>query len=203
MDQMKFATEYHKNKVAGIQLVSVFVLSLAVVIYLAATDTTTTSTEQQGGTQVFNVVPDVGNRHNPHKAWNDTPTIGMINGFKGTEAPANATSYPVTTPVPGGLQPDNPRVCATPTGYLAAMVKAWNNEDRHGLIESDGIIIDMGHPGAGGFYDTNGDGCCDTFCRRVVKGGWWSCVDPNTITSQYDAGKPRGTLCMQYGKRDV
>lgn len=197
--------EPSRNRAVGMVMVSVFVASCAAVAYLMSQQQRNATSEekekQTADTSVHNVVPHVGNRDNLNKAWNDTPTIGMMQGSRGTAAPSNATSAAVTTPVPGGLEPDDPRTCALPTGYLAAIVKAWNAGDKHGLVESEGIIVDMGHPGAGGFYDTNGDGCCDTYCRRVVKGGWWSCIDPNTITSQYEAGKPRGTICSKYGKR--
>ena len=149
---------------------------------------------------VSNLVPAVGNEGNPNKAWNDTPTIGMLAGVAGTEAPASAHDPTATTPVPGGLPVTGPLFCPVPTGYLQAIVNAWNKGFHTGMVHSDGVVVDMGHEG-GAFYDTTGNGCCDTYCRRVVKGGWWSCVDPYMVGTQYDAGIPRGIKCEAYGKR--
>lgn len=147
-----------------------------------------------------NVVPSVGNVLDINKAWNDTPTEGMFRGIKGTIAPANATGESSPTPVPGGLPVTDDNYCAVPTGFLGAAVKAWEQNKRQGLVMVDGVKIDMGQPGGNQFYDTNGDGCCDTYCRRVVKGGFWSCITPQSVTTQYDASKPTGTPCSHYGR---
>lgn len=143
------------------------------------------------------VKPQVGNRGDPDKAWNDTPTIGMLMG--NVNNPENLHQRQVRQPDQSDLVPKTARVCHVPTGYLGAIVKAWEKGKRTGLVESQNIIVDMGQEG-GGFYDTNGDGCCDEYCRRVVKGGWWSCINPQTVTTQYKSGLPRGRKCDHYGK---
>lgn len=153
-----------------------------------------------GGAKVLNVVPHVANMGDTGKAWNDTPTRGMMQGILGTEAPG-VESEPQTTAAPGGMPVNKPLYCAVPTGYLEGIVNAWDRGAREGLVQSNGLTVDMGHPGQNGFYDTTGDGCCDTYCRRVVKGGYWSCVTPNTITTQYTQMNPKGTLCARYGKQ--
>ena len=147
-----------------------------------------------------NVVPSVGNVLNPKKAWNDTPTDGMLRGIKGTMAAAGATGPSSETPAPGGLPVTKDNYCAVPTGFLGKIVKAWESGAREGIVIVDGVNIDLGHPGGNNFYDTTGSGCCDTYCRRVVKGGYWSCVGPNTGTTQYEAGKPTGRPCSHYGR---
>ncbi len=148
---------------------------------------------------VANVVPAVGNQFNKNKAWNDTPTDGMLRGIKGTEAP-NVETSPASTEAPGGMPVDKLIYCPVPTGYLEAIVNAWDSGKREGLQQINGLIADMGH-GEGAFYDTSWDGCCDTYCRRVVKGGYWSCVTPQMVTTQYTQMNPKGTKCDRYGKR--
>ena len=150
-----------------------------------------------------NVVPSVGNILNRRKGWNDTPTVGMLNGVKGTKAPADIEGNSSATPVPGGLPVTDSNYCAVPTGFLGRIVKAWERGDRNGIVNVDGVLTDMGHPGGNQFYDTTGNGCCDTFCRRVVKGGYWSCVTPQTVTTQYTAMNPTGSPCSHYGRNST
>lgn len=84
--------------------------------------------------------------------------------------------------------------CSMPTGFLLAMARAWQDGKTQGIVPRDGIEdLDMGYDGA--WYDASGLGCCDTYCRKVVRGGYWSCIDPYTVTTQYKAGKPRGVQC--------
>ncbi len=152
-----------------------------------------------------NIVSLVGNQGDPAKAWNDTPTVGMVSGGGGTLAPMmDGPAY--MSPkgsllAPGGLPPGSPLACRMPTGYLLQMAKCWQEGKTEGIHLSAGLEIDMGH-GDGAFYDTIGDGCCDTFCRRVMRGGYWSCISPNSITTQYTQATPRGTKCNGYGRHD-
>lgn len=147
-----------------------------------------------------NVVPSVGNVLNRDKAWNDTPTIGMLGGIHGTLAPSVDNSKGSSSSSPGGLPVTQDNYCAVPTGFLGMVVKAWESGKRDGLVLVDGVKIDLGHPGGNAFYDTDGSGCCDTYCRRVVKGGFWSCISPTTVNTQYEARKPTGRPCSYYGR---
>lgn len=158
--------------------------------------------KQEGGIPAVNIVPSIGNINNPNKAWNDTPTIGMFDGYKGTMAPNYDPPLPgtVTTAAPDGLPATPDNYCAVPTGFLGKIVRAREQGLTSGLFEFEGVELDLGHPGGNQFYDTNGDGCCDTYCRRVVKGGYWSCITPQMVTTQYDAMQPRGTPCTHYGR---
>lgn len=147
------------------------------------------------------VTASVGNRDNIDIAWNSTPTDGM---FSNTTAPAVSPLPPTTydeKDLGGGLS-DPVEKCSVPTGFLAAMVNAWSEGKREGIVSQDGIpFLDMGIDGA--WYDAYGLGCCDTYCRKVTKGGYWSCIDPQIVGTQYKAGKPRGIKCtgMNYGQR--
>jgi hypothetical protein len=192
-----------KNRAVGMLIIVVFLGSVIILIEFASgagyKPIENMGADGTGSANETNVVPDVGNRGNTSKAWNDTPTTGMMRGAMGTKAPAGVHERGITTPVPAGIPVPDPKFCAVPTGYLRAIAMAWNNEQRTGIVESNGVLVDMGHEG-GSFYDTDGDGCCDTYCRRVIKGGWWSCVDPRSITTQYTESVPRGSKCMAYGK---
>lgn len=141
-----------------------------------------------------NVVPLVENRSNIHKGISDTPTLGMLAGVTDTTAPAE-TAPAIVIPTPGGFDSEHSKFCANPTGFLLAIKNAYDKGDRFGLVRSDNVVVDMGHAGSGAFYDTNGDGCCDTYCRKVIKGGNWSCISPQSITTQYETSLPRGTKC--------
>lgn len=149
---------------------------------------------------VPHVTASVGNVDNPGLAWNDTPTVGM---FSSTSAPVLPIEEPARlkeSRLPNQQQFVPAARCSMPTGFLLAMARAWNEGKREGIIEMNGIPdLDMGSNG--GWYDTSDTGCCDTYCRITTKGGYWSCVSPSTPTSQYEEGKPRGTMCQSYGNR--
>lgn len=154
-------------------------------------DTGNLQQDNKGGE---NVVPLVENRGNIDKAINDTPTVGMMAGVSNTTAPAK-TAPAIMAPSPGGFESQHSKFCENPTGFLLAIKNAFDRGDKSGLVRSDNVVVDMGHDGSGAFYDTDGDGCCDTYCRKVIKGGNWSCVSPHSITTQYEASLPRGTKC--------
>ena len=136
--------------------------------------------------------------------WNDTPTIGMTGEYDKQINPVtneinNEAIDPTfaSTPVPDGMPPISPKYCTTPTGFLMRIVQAYNKGLRNGIVTISGVSIDMGSEGA--FYDRWGDGCCDSYCRIVTNGKYWSCVDPSSRTSQYIQSYPRGRKCEKYG----
>lgn len=154
---------------------------------------------QTTGVANENLSATVGNQGNPNLAWNSTPTYGMFSETTAPAAPNRPTQYS-DSQIGGGLEDPVAR-CAVPTGFLAAMVNAWSTGKRNGVVSQDGIPeLDMGFEGA--WYDASGLGCCDTYCRKVTKGGYWSCIDPQTVATQYKASKPRGIMCPgNYGQR--
>jgi hypothetical protein len=149
--------------------------------------------------------------------WNDTPTIGMTGEYQAhtmamttkpdiisvedaapTSTPTPTTATQTTTPAPDGLPVDSPKYCTTPTGFLMLAVQAYDQGLTQGIVNMNGVDIDMG-VGNGAFYDRWGDGCCDAYCRVVSNGKYWSCIGPETRTSQYLQSKPRGRKCTKYG----
>ena len=179
--------------VAVVIFIIVFVIGTAAIFYRygAAFQSTAAASE--------NLTATVGNRGDPDLAWNSTPTYGMFSETTAPAAPMRPPQY-AETKIGDGLYNPVAR-CAVPTGFLAAMVNAWSEGKRTGIVSQDGIPeLDMGYDGA--WYDASGLGCCDTYCRKVTKGGFWSCIDPQTIATQYKAGKPRGIMCPgNYGQR--
>ena len=136
--------------------------------------------------------------------WNDTPTIGMTGEYLPTKlTPHNVLvketnkSVASSTVPPAGMPATSPKYCDTPTGFLMRAVQAYNQGLRTGIVNMDGVDVDMGTNGA--FWDRWGDGCCDSYCRLVTNGGYWSCIDPSTRTSQYLQSLPRGKKCEKYG----
>jgi len=136
--------------------------------------------------------------------WNDTPTVGMTGEYRGNRdkspqqmATKRNTSVSDTTPVPAGMPVTSPKFCTTPTGFLMRAVQAYNQGMKTGIVTMDGVGVDMGSDGA--FWDRWGDGCCDSYCRVVTNGNYWSCIDPRTRTTQYEQSLPRGRKCTQYG----
>ena len=90
--------------------------------------------------------------------------------------------------------------CRAPTGFLAGIVGAWSEGKKRGVVDVDGLKLDMGI-GDGAFYDVNRNGCCDTYCRRLSNGGYWSCVGPQSVATQYEAMTPTGDKCSAFGRR--
>lgn len=189
----------------GIIIAVVLVGFLAIMYQVGKGVSTTASAE--------NMVASVGNRASDGQiAWNSTPTRGMFSSTEAPNAPSRPPQYDRSKPLAGmGVDEDTSGLgmggevpvarCEMPTGFLLAMANAWQEGKRQGIVSQNGIpFLDMGTDGA--FYDTTGLGCCDTYCRKVSKGGYWSCIDPQTVGTQYRASNPRGTKCPGgYGQR--
>ncbi len=86
------------------------------------------------------------------------------------------------------------------TGKLELAVKAWINGRRHGSVVMSDRHVDMGRDG--GWFDVDGKGCCDHYCRKVgpsgVAGEYWSCIAPQTPNSEYAKLSPRGMQCSTF-----
>lgn len=152
------------------------------------------------------------------------PVSGMPSGTKPpyTESPFiptprpddKDTSSPYDAPVPTTLAPtitnqynivstsvtDEPLQCPVmpPKGKLELAIKAWTNGKTKGPVYFEDGDVDMGRDG--GWWDGDGSGCCDHYCRRVgPKGGeYWSCITPQAPYNEFTHMRPKGHQCSMF-----
>lgn len=133
------------------------------------------------------------------RGQNDSIPMGLL------RAPNAAPDRAPLRPLPDNPPRDRAVSLPPPTGFLRAAALAWNRGVRSGHANVDGLVVDMGGGAAHeGWYDTNLDGTCDSFFRRVGGGKYWSVISPNTPASQYTEATesaPRGRMCSAFGIR--
>ena len=132
-----------------------------------------------------------------------------------TTRPADKdTSSPYDAPIPTTLPPtiknqymidrtsvtEEPMQCPVmpPKGKLELAIKAWTNGKTEGHVYFEDGDVDMGRDG--GWWDGDGSGCCDHYCRRVgPKGGeYWSCISPQAPYNEFAHMKPKGHQCSMF-----
>jgi hypothetical protein len=92
--------------------------------------------------------------------------------------------------------------CKAPTGFLRRIIEVRRAGFTSGVVNHKGIELDLGQPGSGRFYDVAHTGCCDTYCRILSTKGYFSCVGPTTVATQFERAYevPGGHACAEFGR---
>jgi hypothetical protein len=108
--------------------------------------------------------------------------------------------FPTTSGVSAGNTYELP--CQAPTGFLRRIVEARKVGFRDGVVHFKGVDLDLGQAGSGRFYDTAHNGCCDTYCRVLASKGYYSCVGPTTVATQFERAyrAPEAPACPEFGR---